>query len=275
MMFALYMFCASLYVPETMWIRQLMRQHSQLLGDNWDIDDSIMESIDNNIKYPKYYLTPLHGFQYGGSCKYQALYQSPSMRYIMRIFQGDPFYREKTIKHVVNSYIIQQKSMNVIDLGGGTGDSTIAVFNALSDKVDNLNVYCVDLSAYMTYLAKLYLPSDITCIQANAARLDMFETSSTDLITVFAMFHEMPKRYSLCVLEECYRVLKIGGHLIIWDQKVTKESAATQSCKGVPSIEPYLKSYADLNIKKWMEGKGMKTENKDDKFMQFWVGKKI
>ena len=61
---------------------------------------------------------------------------------------------------------------------------------------------------------------------------------------------------------------------MIWDQRVTKESFATQTCKGVPSIEPYLESYAGLNITKWMQEKGMQTSHTQDKFMQFWLGKK-
>jgi len=251
-----------------------MKQHSKLLGDNWDVDDRIMEPIDHKIKFPKYYLTPLHGFENGGACKYQALYQSPSMRYIMRIFQGDPFYREKKINQAIESYVSKHEKMNVIDIGAGTGDSTLAVHHALKDRVEDLNVSCVDLSPYMTYLANLYLPSDILCVQANAARLDMFETGSTDLITVFAMFHEMPRRYSVCVLEECYRVLKPGGRIMIWDQRVTKESFATQTCKGAPSIEPYLKSYAELNITEWLRKKQMHVLSYEDKFMQFWTATK-
>lgn len=266
-------FILGLYVPQTAWLRHVMRHHSQLLGDVWDKHEHVQidNIIEGNARYPKYFNRPLHGFQNGGLCRYQAMYQSPSMRYIMRLFQGNPFYRESVIRKRLDSVKDDlDDNCMTIDLGCGTGDSTWAVNDALTSK--SAFVSGVDLSPYMIEIAKLQY--DLNFVHANAARLP-FPDNSVDLITSFAMFHEMPKRYSICVLEECNRVLKPGGHLVLWDQKITTESAITQECKGAPSIEPYLSSYARLNITDWLLDKEyVKIQHSSDKFMQEWYARK-
>jgi len=270
------LFSLSFYVPQTAWIRILMQKHSQILGDDWIVDRYITEKVEGmnpDTRYPIYFQKPLHGFQDGGICKYQALYQSPSMRYIMRMFQGDPWFREVTMKIEIGN-ICEELCLNptVIDIGCGTGDSTLIANQVLKLKRKCPNVIGVDLSPYMVEVAKLC--TDLNFVQANAARLDMFEDDSVDLITSFALFHEMPRRYSICVLSEAYRLLKPGGRLLIWDQKVTVQSATTQACKGAPSIEPFLLSYSQLNITKWMMSKNMThIAHSEEKFMQFWTAK--
>jgi len=250
----------------------MMKQHSQLLGDKWDTYENILlDDIDTEIEeYPIYFMKPLHGFQDGGLCRYQAIYQSPSMRYIMRMFQGNPFYREEVMTNKLNSikHELQSESL-VIDLGCGTGDSTWIVHEVLNTS----SVIGIDLSPYMIEIANLQY--DLNFMHANAARLP-FKNNSVDVITSFALFHEMPYRYSLCVLKECDRVLKHGGHICLWDQKITTESAFTQECKAVPSIEPYLNSYSRLNISKWLHSNNYKNiEQTSNRLMQEWYAKKL
>ena len=79
----------------------MMMQHSKLLGDDWNIRVPLRQT-HTNIKYPAYFKKPLHGFQQGGICEYQAHYQSSSMRYIMRLFQGDSMYREVAMSKRIN-----------------------------------------------------------------------------------------------------------------------------------------------------------------------------
>ena len=261
------MFLSSFYVPQTAWIRYFMKQHSQFLGDNWN--EYPIPKYDNEIfvKYPKYFKKPLHGFENGGICRYQAIYQSPSMRYIMRIFQDDPFYREHIMKeklHSIESFLPSKPT--ILDIGCGTGDSTWAI----RESIEYANIVGIDLSPYMIDVAKLQY--DIEFIHANAAYMP-FANDTFDVITSFALFHEMPKRYSIKVLTECLRVLKPGGYLLIWDQKITPESATTQQCKGAPSIEPFLASYITLNITEWMDTNNfIHVVSSSDKLMQSWSG---
>lgn len=261
----------SLYVPQTAWIRHLMKQHSQILGDDWKVDDYEQISVpDEEFKYPAYFSKPLHGFQQGGLCKYQALYQAPSMRYIMRLFQGNPSYRETEM--VIEFNKIKQhlpKRALVVDIGCGSGDSTLAVSSALRDAT----VIGIDLSPYMVELAKLR--TSLNFMHLDAAHLDGIEDNSIDAITSFALFHEMPHRYSLKVLRECRRVLKPGGHVLIWDQKITEQSTTSQTCPGVPAIEPFLKSYAELDIFEWLMSNSFTcVYQTDDKLMRYWYGQK-
>lgn len=257
-----------LYVPQTAWLRHMMKRHSQLLGDDWKTD--VLMDASTDVKYPKYFLRPLHGLEKGGACKYQALYQSPSMRYIMRMFQGNPEYREDAM-HAELSAIDVDRDAYILDLGCGVGDSTAIVYNVFAPM--NATIVGVDLSPYMIELAKRRTYA--TYIQGNAARLDMIADDSVDVITSFAMFHEMPRRYSMRVLSECHRVLKPGGHLFVWDQMITEESAKSQTCDAVPAIEPHLKSYAKLSILNWLtERQFAHTHHKHENFMQFWYAKK-
>ena len=247
-----------LYVPQTAWLRHFMRKHSELLGDIWtdtniNIEDFYL--IDEYVKYPMYFKEPLHGFQDGGMCKYQALYQSPSMRYIMRMFQGNPLYREVSMTKEINSFIEtysqQDKELVSLDIGCGTGDSTLVLDECLCN-FNNRHVIGVDLSANMISLAQLHETDNRHFFRMDAGKLEI-PSNSIDLITSFALFHEMPRKYSLRVLNECLRVLKPNGQLMVWDQLVTEESAKRQYCRGAPPIEPFLLSYSKLNITKWMK----------------------
>ena len=263
-------FCFAFYVPQTAWIRHAMMQHSKMLGDNWKMDETLLNAIESQkltetVKYPAYFKRPLHGFKKGGACEYQAFYQSPSMRYIMRLFQGDPMYREKSMTNKLKQIHAQMpNNPNIIDLGCGTGDSTLVVHNYMR----NSNLIGVDLSPYMIEIARYN--TKLNFLHANAARLSFCKDESIDLITSFAMFHEMPCKYSMCVLKECSRVLKPGGHILIWDQKLTPQSTMSQSCKNVPPVEPFLISYSQLNITKVLEEEATTVKHTEEKFMQLW-----
>ena len=259
------------YVPQTAWIRFLMRQHSQVLGDVWDESHTFREDVaDATVRYPRYFSKPLHGFQQGGMCTRQALYQSPSMRYIMRLFQGDAFYRERVMRAALENHPILPgaTASTVLDLGCGSGDSTAAVQDVYGD---DTRVVGVDLSPHMVDLARVRHGYRSTFVHADAARLRWVPDASVHAITLFAVFHEMPRRHAHAILDECVRVLHPRtGRIFVWDQRVGPRDV--QDCVGAPPIEPFLKSYASLNVtRRLTQRHGMRVVHAVDGYMQTWV----
>ena len=223
------------FVPATRWIRCLMQQTAELYGDDWHRDTyHNLNLLEENISVPEYFQKPIHGFKNGGGCKYQAMYQSVSMRHIMRIFQQNKNYREETMKF--NTKGLEYPS-TILDIGCGSGDSTISI----SELFPLANIFGVDLSPAMIELAKMRTSrSDFYCADATNTP---FEDSIADLITSFAMFHEMPADHSQRVILEMKRLIKPTGTILIWDQKITPLSYIQNN-----PIEPFLESYATLNI---------------------------
>lgn len=254
-------------VKETKWVRCMMEKSAKLVGEDWDQDIKYVHQIlhveDDDV--PEYFMKPLHGFKKGGNCAFQALYQSVSMRQIMRMFQLNSHYREDTMMfHLTNSKV--NDNAIVLDIGCGSGDSTLSCFKALEKK--NAKIIGVDLSSSMVHLAKLRYPLR-TFEKMNAAYLN-FEDASVDIITCFAMFHEMPHEYSQKVIKEFARVLKPGGTMFIWDQRISPFSKFQKSNND--PIEPFLDSYALLNITHELESNHIVTTEENEGMFKIWSG---
>tara|TARA_B100001741_G_scaffold274296_1_gene243944 strand:- start:6281 stop:7084 length:804 start_codon:yes stop_codon:yes gene_type:complete len=257
----------SYLVPETAWIRHVMRFQSQVLfRHDWSEADSLrpyLTHVAQIPRIPKYFYKPLHGFSEGGVCREQALQQSCSMRYIMHMFQCNPHYRETSYASILSTLQISDLA---IDIGCGTGDSTQALFDNVPEDV---RVYGVDLSRSMTKLAKRR--TNLSYVTADAAFLP-FANNSAGIITAFALFHEMPRSYSRKVIKECGRVIKSGGYLVIWDQN--PELISPQASSSVP-IEPFLESYKKMNITLEAQLAGFDSVYvKTNRFMRAWICKK-
>lgn len=256
-------------VKETKWIRCVMEKSAKLIGEDWDQDIKFadfmeIEKVDNH-DMPSYFTKPLHGFEKGGNCAYQALYQSVSMRQIMRVFQMNPQYREESMM-VHLSQVKSNEYLNVLDVGCGSGDSTMSCDNIL----DNANVTGIDLSNSMIRLANLRNPEK-QFKQMDAAYLQ-YDNETIDIITSFAMFHEMPKEYSKLVIAEMIRVIKSDGVILIWDQQLSRFSGLQNS--NTNPIEPFLESYALLNITYEFTIKNCFVKEFDEGMFKVWKATK-
>lgn len=256
-------------VKETKWIRCLMEKSAKLVGEDWEQDVKYLTQLlelEEVQPVPKYFEKPLHGFKNGGNCAFQALYQSVSMRQIMRVFQFNSYYREESMMLHLN-HVRNQSSvpLTILDIGCGSGDSTYSC-----NAIENVNIIGSDLSKTMIELAKLRYPTQ-NFEQMDAAQLN-YENNSVDVITCFAMFHEMPQYYSNYVLREFARVLKPNGMALIWDQKINQFSGLQQSYKD--PIEPFLESYAHLNITDELQTNNFTVEEFDEGMFRVWRGQK-
>lgn len=221
-----------------------MRAHSALLGQDWSEVDSYRPLVERTVvrrRVPAYFRETLHGLEGGGLSPEQALQQSASMRYIMRTFQGDSQFRERAMRDRLHE-LDRVGVRFAIDLGSGTGDSTLALKRELPDAA----VAGVDLSEYMVNLALARAKArecPVLFVVGDAARLP-FADASADLVTSFAMLHEMPRAHAELVVREAARVLRPGGWLLLWDQAVSPWALRMQ----IRGIEPFLSEYAQLNL---------------------------
>lgn len=256
-------------VPETAWTRHIMRFNSEhIFKHDWSELERFRPHLTNVASFrktPEYFHRPLHGFEKGGPCTEQALQQSPSMRFIMRFFQCDDYYREARFHDVIENIDISDGI--AVDIGCGSGDSTIA----LSKNVPN-PIIGFDLSRAMVKLArKRTSDSNIRFHTADAANLPL-PSQSVAITTCFAVLHEMPRYYARNVLNECARITKPGGYIIIWDQN-PERIGELQHTSEIP-IEPYLMSYKHLNIPRELEKNGCTVHTQPDRFMQEWIAHK-
>lgn len=241
-------------------IRGFMQLHSQSLNQDWSEVSQYRNLVYNekaDEKVPDYFTKPLHGLENGGICPEQALEQSVSMRYIMRVFQGDEYFRERIIEDTLKNSGIEEIDsvidLRVLDIGCGSGDSSFAIQNALPFS----RVFGIDLSNYMVTLAnarKLSKGSNVQFLRGDAIKIP-FHRNSVDVICSFAMFHEMPQEYSRGVIFEVTRVLRNGGLIYIWDQYVSAQTMQYH----VEDIEPFLSEYAQLNMSETLAQYGFKN----------------
>lgn len=261
-------------VPETAWSRQLMRfQSEQILGQDWSEVERlrpVVQDLAPVANTPSYFFVPLHGFKNGGGCPEQALQQAPSMRFVMRLFQCDASYREQCYLALGEMMAADPPPRGLaLDLGCGSGDSALALRNCLPRKK---KVIGVDLSRAMIKLARRRVPRDVRFHTCDAARLPLAD-NSVGVITSFAMFHEMPNTHAKRVLDECARVLRPGGYLVLWDQNQASIMRGLQDASDVP-LEPFLTSYAQLNVTGELSKRGFCTiDAVADRFMARWLAR--
>ncbi|ADT83640.1 class I SAM-dependent methyltransferase [Thermococcus barophilus] len=125
--------------------------------------------------------------------RYDAWYQTKVGQYV-----------DRTEKRLIFS-MIKTKRGRALDLGCGTGNYTLELYRR------GFDVIGVDLSQEMLKIAKAKIP-DVLFIRANAYNLP-FKKEAFDLVlsvTMFEFIHEPEK-----VLNEIYRILKLGGEVVI------------------------------------------------------------
>jgi ubiquinone/menaquinone biosynthesis C-methylase UbiE len=135
---------------------------------------------------------------------------------------------------------IQVKPRRILDLGCGTGSTTLMLKQAFPQA----EVIGVDLSPYMLVKAENKASSaglDISWRHGNVEKLG-FRDGSFDLVTAALLFHELPMTVSQAVLRESYRLLTVGGQILILDSN----QQALRQLDWLKDVfeQPYLREYA-------------------------------
>jgi ubiquinone/menaquinone biosynthesis C-methylase UbiE len=152
----------------------------------------------------------------------------------------------------------------ILDLGCGTGSTTLLLKRAFPEA----EVIGVDLSPYMLVVADDRAQQaglKITYQHGNAEQTKFLD-SSFDLVTASLLFHETPPIVSCTILQECFRLLKPGGEVLVLDGN----QATLRQTEWLTQIfeEPYIRDYAAGSLDSWMRTAGFQDVQTD---MHWWV----
>lgn len=147
---------------------------------------------------------------------------------------------------------IQSKPRRILDLGCGTGSTTLMLKRAFP----TAEVIGLDLSPPMLTVAEYKAHGAGLDISWRHGRAEQtrFPSASFDLITATLLFHETPPAVSRAILRESHRLLTPGGEMVVLDgnQKVLREVEwLTQIFE-----EPYIQDYAADSTDAWMGAAG-------------------
>ena len=121
----------------------------------------------------------------------------------------------ETVRHYPS-----QAKLNVVELGGGTGITTLALLTARDDTY----ITSIDNEPTMQNQAKHNLKAwhDDGCIAFNSqdalSALQAMPSASVDIVASAYTLHNFLDSYRQDVIRECYRVLKPGGQFINGDR---------------------------------------------------------
>ncbi len=213
-----------------------------------------------NLVYPKYYSSQnFHGNEGGYLTITAAVTYDPITQYALP--PNEIWVRNSLIDAV------QVKPRRILDLGCGTGSMTLM----LKEAFPQAEVVGIDLSTYMLACAEAKAKTAGLNIQwrhDNAEKIG-FPDASFDLLTVALLFHETPAKVSRQILLESFRLLRIGGQIIILDgrQKTLRQTDWLMEFFE----EPYIKSYARGNIDAWLGAAGFGAVETQDLWWLYQV----
>lgn len=204
--------------------------------------DAASQRLSNpRIVYPDYYTSQnFHSIEGGYLSAEAAVSYDPITQYALP--PGESLVRQALID------TIQTQPRRILDLGCGTGSATLMLKRAFP----YAEVIGLDLSPYMLVVADYKARKEQLNIQwrhGNAEKTG-FPDASFDLVTVSLVFHETPPPVTRKILRECYRLLTVGGEVVVLDgnQKMLRQTEwLTQIFE-----EPYIQGYASGSVDAWM-----------------------
>ncbi len=210
---------------------------------------------DPQLTYPAYYSSQnFHSIEGGYLNISAAVSYDPITQYALP--PNETWVRQSLID------AIQVKPRRILDLGCGTGSTTLLLKKAFPQA----EVIGIDLSPYMLVVADhkaKQMGLEIQWQQGNAEKT-RFPDASFDLVTASLLFHETPAIVAQSILQECHRLLTSGGEVLILDgnQKTLRQTEwLTQIFE-----EPYIQDYAAGNLDAWMGAAGFGAVETQD----FW-----
>ena len=217
-----------------------------LIGkENLRLFDTIDWDDTSNFAYPEYYCRQnFHGIT-GGYLNAIA----PVTYDAVTRFAAPP---NETKQRELAIAAIQNQPQSILDLGCGTGSSTLMLKQAYPDaEVTGLDVspYMLKMSAHKGKQANLAIDW-----QQGLAEATNFADESFDLISIAFLFHETPVAISQAVLKECQRLLQPGGQIIILDGNQRRLRHTPWLIKLFR--EPYSQVYAAGWIDDWLKSAG-------------------
>ncbi len=215
------------------------------LYDTLDWERSSDRFLAADFTYPEYYTSQnFHGIEGGylnaiAPVTYDAVTRLATPPNEMKL-------RQQAISKIKN------QPQRILDLGCGTGSSTLILKQAFP----KAEVTGLDISPHMLLMAEYKAKQanvTISWIQG-LAEATSFPASEFDLISVAFLFHETPVHISQAILQDCLRLLKPGGQIIILDGNQKRLRRTNWLIKLF--CEPYSQVYAAESVDTWMKNLG-------------------
>jgi ubiquinone/menaquinone biosynthesis C-methylase UbiE len=227
---------------------ELRRYHESI---DWHKEGDRFREPDVTI--PAYYSSQnFHGIEGGYLNPGAAVTYDPITQYVLP--PNETLVRQGLIDR------IQVKPRRILDLGCGTGSTTLMLKQAFPEA----EVIGLDLSPYMLVRAEH---------KANAAGLDIkwrhgnaeqtgFPEASFDLVTAALLFHETPAAVTQAILRESFRLLTVGGEVLILDGS----QKTLRSLDWLNNVfeEPYIRDFAAGSLDAWMGKAGFEAVQSDE-----------
>jgi ubiquinone/menaquinone biosynthesis C-methylase UbiE len=244
------------------------------------IVDKRYQEFDAQIatdEYPAYYLQNFHHQTDGYLSDLSAnLYDLQ----VEILFSGaaDPMRRRilAPLKKGLQQFV-EVRSPKVLDVACGTGRTLRLIRGALPNAV----LYGTDLSsAYLRKANQLLseLPGELPqLIQSNAEELPYMDQYFHAIASVF-LFHELPPEVRQTIINQCFRVLKPGGTLIICDSiQLVDSPELAPMMRNFPTVfhEPYYRSYVEDCLEDRLTQAGFTEVQVEVQFMsKYWIARK-
>lgn len=198
-----------------------------------------------SVTYPPYYRDQhFHGIEHGYLTIGAAVTYDPITQYALP--PNETWVRQAAID------TIQSQPRRILDLGCGTGSTTLLLKQAFP----HAEVIGLDLSPYMLVVAEHKAQQAGLDLHWHHGRAEQtsFPDASFDLVTASLLFHETPPQVAQAILNECQRLLTIGGEVVILDGSQT----LLRQAEWLTQIfeEPYIRSYAAESVDAWMSAAG-------------------
>lgn len=215
------------------------------LYDTLDWEESVNHFSSVDFAYPKYYTSKnFHGIQDGYLNSIAPVTYDAVTRFAAP--PNETKLRQQAITTVKN------QPQRILDLGCGTGSSTLILKQAFPAA----EVIGLDISPYMLLMAE-YKAKQVNLTiswQQGLAEATGFSEEEFDLISVAFLFHETPVHISQAILQECWRLLKPGGQIIILDGNQKRLRHTNWLIKLFR--ESYSQVYAAESVDTWLKALG-------------------
>jgi ubiquinone/menaquinone biosynthesis C-methylase UbiE len=210
----------------------------------------------SDVTIPSYYSSQnFHGIEGGYLTTGAAVSYDPITQYVLP--PNETMVRQALIDS------IQVKPRRILDLGCGTGSTTLMLKQAFPQA----QVIGLDLSPYMLVRAEDKAKTANLAIQwyHGDAEKTGFPDQSFELVTASLLFHETPPAISEAILRESFRLLTTGGEVLILDgnQKTLRHLEFLNNVFE----EPYIRDYAAGSVDAWMGKAGFEAVQTQD----FWL----
>lgn len=225
---------------------------------NWEKETERLSQSET--VYPEYYRSQnFHGIKGGYLTVEASVTYDAVTRYVL--LPNETWVRQEAIN------IIGGQPRNILDLGCGTGSTTLLLKQTFPDA----ELLGIDLSPYMLAMAN-YKASQAGLhiqLQHKNAHSTGFPAASFDVVTASLLLHETPPTIAQSILRECFRLLVPGGQVIIFDgnQTILRQTPWLMEIFE----EPYIQAYATESVEAWMGAAGFEAVQTQD----IWITNQV